>query len=286
MLPLTPRQTGIVLVSASAIAWSTTGLFTRAIALDGATMLVWRGIFGALGLSLALIGLHGAGALRGYAQLGRAGWLYAAVSAAGMLCFISALRLTSVAHVAIIYAVAPFLAAGLGWVLLREAPSRAALLASALALIGALIMVGFGREGGLIGDLLALGMTTAMALMMVISRRTPGIPTLPAAAVSALLSAAVALPFSQGLGVPLEMMPLLVAFGLVNSALGLALFLLGSARIAPVETALIGALDAPLAPIWVWLIFAETPSSATLIGASIVLVAVIGHIWASNRRPA
>lgn len=246
-------------------------------------MLVWRGVFGALGLSLALIWLHGTGALRGFRLLRRAGWLYAAVSASGMLCFISALRLTSVAHVAIIYAVAPFLAAGLGWLILREAPSRAALAASGLALIGAVIMVGFGREGGVIGDLLALGMTLAMALMMVISRRNPGIPTLPAAAVSALLSALVALPFSQALGVPLEMMPLLAAFGLVNSALGLALFLLGSARIAPVETALIGALDAPLAPIWVWLIFAETPSPATLIGASIVLAAVIGHIWADSR---
>lgn len=274
-------------MTASAVAWSTTGLFTRAIALDAATMLVWRGVFGALGLSLALVWLDGAAALRGFRQLRRAGWLYAAVSAAGMLCFISALRLTSVAHVAIIYAAAPFLAAGLGWLILREAPSRAALLASALALLGAVIMVGFGREGGLIGDLLALGMTLAMALMMVISRRNPGIPTLPAAAVSALLAALVALPFAQTSAPPLDLIPLLVAFGLVNSALGLALFLLGSARIAPVETALIGALDAPLAPIWVWLIFAETPSAATLIGAGIVLAAVIGHIWADSRsRPA
>jgi hypothetical protein len=44
----------------------------------------------------------GPGALSGFARLGRAGWLFAAVSDSGMLCFIKALRLTSVAHVAII----------------------------------------------------------------------------------------------------------------------------------------------------------------------------------------
>ena len=35
-----------------------------------------------------------------------------------------------------------------------------------------------------------------------------------------------------------------------------------------IETALIGALDAPLAPVWVWLCFAETPSGETLIGGA------------------
>jgi hypothetical protein len=40
---------GLILVTASAIAWSTAGLFTRLIPLDSWIMLAWRGIFGALG---------------------------------------------------------------------------------------------------------------------------------------------------------------------------------------------------------------------------------------------
>mgnify|MGYP002628189752 CR=1 FL=1 len=191
----------------------------------------------------------GPGALSGFARLGRAGWLFAAVSDSGMLCFIKALRLTSVGHVAIIYAVAPFLAAGFGWAILRLVPSRSAVVASLVALFGAAIMVGFGREGRLMGDLLALGMTAAVALIMVILRARPGIPTLPAAAASALLSTLAALPFSTALAEPMPVIPMLAAFGLVNSALGLALFLKVSSKIAPVETALITALDAPLAPL-------------------------------------
>jgi drug/metabolite transporter (DMT)-like permease len=50
----------------------------------------------------------------------------------------------------------------------------------------------------------------------------------------------------------------------------------------PIETALIGSLDAPLAPLWVWLAFKETPSASTLIGGSIVFAAVGVHlVWES-----
>jgi drug/metabolite transporter (DMT)-like permease len=180
--------------------------------------------------------------------------------------------------------VAPFLAAGFGWAILRLVPSRNAVLTSLVALFGAVIMVGFGREGRLTGDLLALGMTAAVALIMVIPRARPGIPTLPAAAASALLSTLAALPFSTALAEPMAVIPMLAAFGLVNSALGLALFLKGSSKIAPVETALITALDAPLAPLWVWLIFSETPGTVTLVGAGIILCAVFGHIWTDMRN--
>jgi drug/metabolite transporter (DMT)-like permease len=75
----------------------------------------------------------------------------------------------------------------------------------------------------------------------------------------------------------------LAAFGLVNSALGLALFAIGSRYLPAVETALIGALDGALAPVWVWLVFAETPSSLTLVGGAIVFSAVTLHILYAAR---
>lgn len=279
-----PEQRGILLVTAAAVAWSTTGLFTRALDLDAATMLVWRGAFGALGLTLVIAGLQGRRGFAGFLRLGPAGWLYAVISGASMLCFIGSLRLTSVAHVAIIYAVVPFLAAGLGWLTLRERPTPLAIGASLAALAGAVVMVGLSPDGNPLGDLMALGMTFGMALTMIIARAHPGIPTLPAAALSALLSAMAALPFAAALAVTPGQALGLAAFGLVNSSAGLALFLLGSALIPPVKTALITALDAPLAPLWVWLIFAEAPSSVTLAGGAIVMAAVVVYILRDRPR--
>lgn len=269
---------GLILVTASAVAWSTAGLFTRLISIDTWSMLVWRGFFGAAGVLAVIIILQGKEGIADFKRLGWPGWAFAIISAFGMLCFIFSLRITTVAHVSIIYATVPLVAAGLAWGIMRERPASSAIIASLFALIGVGVMVGFGLEGDLFGDLLAFGMTLVMAIMMVISRKYQNIPIMPAACLSALLSGLVAIPMSEGLSVDANELGLLALFGLVNSAIGLSLFTLGARMLPAIETALIGALDAPLAPIWVWLMFSETPSWATLIGGIIVFVAVGGHL--------
>jgi drug/metabolite transporter (DMT)-like permease len=104
-----------------------------------------------------------------------------------------------------------------------------------------------------------------------------------AACLSALLSGLVSIPFSANLVVSGPDLVNLALFGLVNSSLGLVLFTLGSRMLPTIETGLIGSLDAPLAPIWVWLAFAETPTRATLIGGLIVFIAVVVHIVVGAR---
>jgi len=84
-----------------------------------------------------------------------------------------------VAHVAVIYATVPFLAAALGWLAMRERPTAGALASSLIALAGVAAMVGFGHEGGFRGDLLAFGMTVTMAVAMVVARHFPPCPFCP-----------------------------------------------------------------------------------------------------------
>ena len=269
---------GLVLVTGSAFAWSSAGFFTRLIHLDVWTMLAWRGLFGAAGIAGVAFSIEGRPALAALRRLGRPGWCYAVLSGGGMVLFIAALRHTTVAHVAVIYATVPFFAALLAWWTLREAPSRAALVASGAAMSGVALMVGLGTEGGRFGDALALGMTVAMAMMIVIVRRFRDVPGMAAAGISALLSGLACWPLGHPTSVTGEALFLLLLFGLVNSAAGLALFTLGARLLPPVETALIGALDAPLAPLWVWLAFAETPGVSTLVGGSIVFAAVGAYV--------
>ncbi|TLP67147.1 DMT family transporter [Parasedimentitalea maritima] len=278
------HQLGLLLVAVSAVAWSTAGLFTRLIPLDTGTILVWRGVFGTIGILALAFAMQGRTAIREFRKMGWPGWSFAMISAVGMLCFITSLRMTTVAHVSIIYATVPLVAAALAWLLIGEKPARSAVVASVFSLFGVSIIVGLGAEGNLAGNVLAFGMTFSLAVMMVISRRYQDIPILPAACVSALLSSVAAFPFSNGLFVSGYEMSLLALFGLVNSAIGLALFTVGSRMIPAIETALIGALDAPLAPIWVWLCFAEIPSAETLTGGAIVFIAVVLHIVQQSRQ--
>lgn len=275
---------GLIFVTASAVAWSTAGLFTRLVDLDAATMLVWRGLFGAAGIALVVLAINGRSSFAQLLRLGWPGWTFAMVSAAGMVMFIYALRNTTVVHAAVIYATAPLLAAGLSWLVLGERPSRAAIIASVVALAGVVIMVGLGPEGSLLGDLLALGMTLSVVAMMVIARKHPGIPAMPAAAMSSLISGIACWPIGMPLAVDPAEMAVLALFGLVNSAAGIALFTLGARLLPAIETALIGALDAPLAPLWVWLAFGETPSAQTMIGGALVFCAVAAHVVGELRR--
>jgi drug/metabolite transporter (DMT)-like permease len=75
----------------------------------------------------------------------------------------------------------------------------------------------------------------------------------------------------------------LALFGITQFGLGLLLLTLGARLISATESALMNALEGPLAPFWVWLAFREAPSPATLIGGVIVMLAVSAHILTSGR---
>ena len=272
---------GLALVTAAAVAWSTSGLFTRMLTTDTPTILFWRGLFGAVGLLLAIIIIPGAGGIKSFRRLGLAGLAYAAITALSMLLFIGALMHTTVAHVAIMTAVVPFISAYLAWLVLREVPNRTAIAASLLALLGVGVMVGLSAEGTGFGDMLAFLMAATMAGMILISRKFGNIPALPATCVASILSAVATLHYSS-LSLPTNELGTLAIFGLVNQVLGFGLFALGTRYLPPLETALITALDAPLAPFWVWLLLAETPKTATLLGGALVLIAVLGNICLQN----
>jgi drug/metabolite transporter (DMT)-like permease len=286
---MTPRrdyQLGLLFVTISAIAWSTAGFFTRLIPLDSFTMLAWRGIFGSLSLIIVIMLMNGRGWLREFTRVGRPELIYIALTVAGMIMFITSLGHTSVAHGAVIYATIPFMAAFLGWYFLREIPSRSAVIAACVAISGVLLMVGFGSDGGLLGDVLAFGMTACMACSIIVVRMNPTMSMTPSACIGAIISTIICWPLGTPLDVTGVQLAQLALFGVVNSAVGLAFFAWGSRKLPAIETALIGALDTPLAPLWVWMAFAETPGTNTVIGGSIVFAAVVGHIVAGQRRHA
>jgi len=274
---------GLLLVTVSAVAWSSAGFFTRLVPVDAWTTLVWRGLSGGLFGTLFMLWWTNEG-LGAFRRMGGPGWLVTGLSTLGMVTFIPALKLTSVAHVAIIYATVPFITGALAWLWLGERVSVRTLAAGVLAVAGVLLTLG-GTDwrGGLAGDLLALLMTIAMALAMVAIRRYRDVSLVPTSALSNLLGVVISLPFAAPLSVDTQGVAYLLLFGLVQMALGLTLFLIGSRLIPAAQAALIGALETPLAPLWVWLAFGETPSANALLGGAIVVAAVVGDVLLGER---
>ena len=108
------RWRGTVLVLLSAFAFSTAGLFTRLVETDVWTMLFWRGLFGGLLIAGYIVWRDGPLAMAALRRIGRPGLVAAGCSTAATICFINALRETSVADVLVINATAPFMTAGHG----------------------------------------------------------------------------------------------------------------------------------------------------------------------------
>lgn len=277
---------GDLLVLASAIAFSSAGYFTRLIPLDVWTMLFWRGIFGGLFIAGYIGWCHRGGTLGVIRAIGRAGLAAAVCSTIATICFVNALRHTTVADVSVIYATAPFLAASLAFVWTGARERRSTLLASLIALVGVAIMFGVARlEGRVMGDLLAVAMTLLMSVMMVIIRHQRQVSMLPAACLSAFLSAFVVLPVAHPAAALGPHFIWLILFGTTQFGLGLLLLTLGTRLISATRSALISALEVPLACIWVWLAFAEIPSPMAMIGGAIVMLAVLGDLlyrWADT----
>lgn len=283
-MKLSSYSIGLLLVFGATVLLSTAGVMTRMVSMDSSTILFWRGIAGGCVLLAYLFIVSPRRAARDFSNLGTPGWAIVALTAVSMSFFIFALNRTSVAHVAIIFATAPLVSAALGFFFLRERPGRAALAASVVALAGVVLMVGGSAAGGLVGDLLALAMTLCIVANTVVARRYPGTPMMMSAALAALLGTLTAAPFASPLSSSPTDIVIVSVFGIFGLAIGLVMMLEGARLLPPVETALIGALDAPLAPLWVWLIFGEHVDRMTLVGGAIVMAAVTLHVLADIRR--
>ena len=275
---------GVAITLFSAICWSSTGLFVRLIPLDAWTQLYWRGFFGGL-TALAFVVARDRGRILGtFRAFGWRGWAFTATNTIGMLTFISAMKLTTVAHVTIIYSTMPLAAALFSWVWLKERPSRSSVIASVFAMFGVTLTVVAGAgEGALSGDLVAILMTASMVGSLLIQRSGTTVDPVASAAMSGFACTLCSAPFAHAFDLTAGDLGMLALFGMVNTGFGFILFFVGAGFIPATVSGLIAALDAPLSPFWVWLVLGETPRLTTILGGAIVVAAVIGHIMWSSR---
>jgi drug/metabolite transporter (DMT)-like permease len=280
------HRTGVALVIAAAVAWSTAAFFTRLLHFDSWTILFWRGLFGGGFILLFLVLTQGRAGIRSLIGMKGNGWLVACLSTLGMVTFIPALQLTSVANVAIIIALQPFAAAAIAWLWLRETVPPRTLVASVVAVVGvAIIVSGAGGIADYRGIGLAFLMMSAIATMTVAIRRHRETSMVAAAAMSNFLGCLVSIPFARDIGSVTEMDIIVLAlFGLFQVGMGLTFFALGSRMLPSGQASLIAALETPLMPFWVWLAFQEVPALRALVGGALVMAAVIADVTSELRR--
>ncbi|MEO0910127.1 MAG: DMT family transporter, partial [Pseudomonadota bacterium] len=184
---------------------------------------------------------------------------------------------TSTANLVFILAFNPMLAAIFAWALIGERPDLVTWGTIFFTIIGVAIIVSDGLEGGTLkGDIYALITAVFLALSIVRTRQSGKNMSL-APAMGGMVTGLFALPIAlSNFSMPEQPAWLLVNVLVLVPLAGFTLSFAPRFIPAP-QVAVFFLLETVLAPIWVWLIFAEIPSNKTLTGGLIVLISIAFH---------
>jgi drug/metabolite transporter, DME family len=288
-----PYLAGVALVVLAAILLSTGGLILRHMqAASPWQVLFYRSAAMAVA-GLVLVALQYRGDIIGPFRRMGAGGLFAGIAfAISMTGYVFAVMLTTVANAMFIISSAPFFAALLAWLLLRERVRPSTSLTIVAAVIGIGVMFVDGISGrGLPGLIIALVCAVTYAVLIVLLRRFRDVDMLPALTTASLLIIAVAGVLADDLAPPLHDVLLACLMGVAQTGAGFFLVMVGARSVPAAEVSLLLLIEIILSPIWVWIVFAEVPTDVALIGglivfAAVMMQAVIGVLWERRLKPA
>jgi len=281
---------GLVFVFMAGVLWSTVGLGIRLI--EEATVwqiLLYRSI--SLSLFLAIV-----------IYLRSKENLFTVIRAAGLPACVAGLALvgaysgaiygiqsTSVATAMLLFACAPFIAAILGWLFLREKVRKATWISILFAMLGIGIMVQDKSTGSaLLGSLAALGSAFGFAVFTVALRWGRSVEMLPAVLLSGIFAIFITSSICLLSGLPFQISVndtgISMGMGVFQVGAGLVLYTPGSKTLPAAELTLLSLAEVLLGPVWVYLFLNEVVTLSTLVGGLILLLAIAGNAISGARR--
>ncbi|MCP4953076.1 MAG: DMT family transporter [Proteobacteria bacterium] len=273
------RQLAILLMIASSVVISFSGLVVRLLEAGPLVMNFYRALFlmGAI-LVLLFLRYRGAAVVR-VIGVGWPGLMAGAMLAGAGITFLQSMTHTTVANTLFVLGGIPFVTAGLAWIFLKEKPGRPTLVTMIIAFFGIVIMIGEGFTiGSVYGNLMALMTTLFFSIYAVIVRFNRQVDMLPAILISTVLIMAMTGLTQRGeLPISKNDLWLCLLWGGVMSGFTSASFIVASRHIVAAELTIFMLLEFALGPVWVWLFVNEIPSKWTLAGGALVIVAVLGR---------
>lgn len=266
--------TGRILILVAAVLWSTSGVITKGIDLDPLSIAFYRGLFA--GLSLLPFVPRSRWTIR--PAMIPLGILFGVMTGA----YIVAISLTTAANAIFLQCTSVFWSVPLSAIFLKERPDRRALVGIAMAMVGCVIIVFWGRDGrsgegwgialGLFsGILFAIAMVGMRAFRAIDSGWLSAFNNLTGSFAIGIV--AIAALGSISLPTPTQAV-VLFGFGALQMAIPYMLFARGVRTLSAPEAGLIGLLEPVLNPIWVVLFHGERPADLTIVGGLFLLAGV------------
>ena len=282
-------RSGVLLVLAAGICWSSMGLGIRHIEVANVWQILFFRSLALTPLLLLVLTLRARG--NPFPIIQRAGLAGGVGGISLVFAFsggILAIQATSVANAMFLFATAPFFAAVLGWLVLKEHVRNATWISMMAALVGIVIMVWEGISiGRMIGNVAALISALGFAVFTISLRWKKLEDMLPTVFLAGLFAIIIAGALCQikgyGLDVPKRDILIALALGVFQVGAGLILYTLGSKTVPSAELALLSMTEVVFGPFWVWLFLGETAGGYTLLGGMILLIAIASNALSSLR---
>ncbi len=280
----------LIFVFFAGVLWSTVGLGIRLI--EGAG--VWQILF-YRSISLTLL-LYTVIHLRGAPTKLVSKELFTTPKIIGGLSLVAAyaggifaIQTTSVANAMLLFATAPFIAAILASLFLSEKVRIMTWCAVIVAMGGiAYMFADQSTQFSLIGSLAALGSAMGFAIFSVALRWGKDDEMLPAVFLSGcfaiIITFLICLFLKQSLSLSFRDIAISFSMGIFQVGGGLVLYTIGSKALSAADLTLLSLAEVVLGPVWVWLFLGELASNNTLIGGSILLLAIITNAVSGKRR--
>ena len=283
-------RNGVLLVLAAGICWSSMGLGIRHIEVANVWQILFFRSIALTPLLLLVLTLRARGnPLPIIQKAGLAGGVGGISLVFAFSGGILAVQTTSVANAMFLFAAAPFFAAVLGWLVLKEHVRSVTWISMMLALVGIVIMVWEGISiGRTIGNVAALISALGFAIFTISLRWKKLEDMLPTVFLAGLFAIIISGALCQikgyGLDVPKRDILIALVLGVFQVGAGLILYTLGSKVVPSAELALLSMTEVVFGPFWVWLFLGETAGGYTLLGGMILLIAIASNALSGLRR--
>ncbi len=209
----------------------------------------------------------------------------------GILMFISAsslvlgLQYTSVTNIFVIFCASPVITAIFSRILLKEAVTSVTLIASAVVILGVLTVVsGSLNTVNILGDGLALLSVMSLSFNQTYLRKHKDVKRVATIGVGGLLMALLLFWFVEPSQFSKETWLIMGAMSLFTAPLGRVLSQVATRYITATEVGMILMCEAVLAPYLAFLFLGEIPSSQSIIGGTLIFVAVFYFVTQSARN--
>ena len=267
---------GILQLVASGFFLSTAGIALRLVELaDGWQILFYRSF--ALSVTILLI-LVFQKRSRFFDEFRGLGWndcLLAVFLGTGFVAYVFALLYNTVANALFIFSCAPFVAGFLGWILLGERVATRTWFAIAISMAGlAVMVVSELAVSHYLGTLLALWIPIAYAASIIAVRRSKRDNMLVALCLAGLVAGGLSAIFVTDFALTSWDLIISLYLGVFQVGVGFTLVVLGSRYVPAAQVGLLALVEPVLAPVWAWMGVGEVPSLATIVGGTIILLAI------------